>query len=238
MEEIMGWTLYKKEEQELLIDMEYQGYSRKGYVYILEYGDMLKIGATSKPYLRLKNLASLAEKYSNTSVGLMALSPAHYNYYENEKRLHNFFTLKRFKNGELFHLTISDFFKEINDAKLKYITKDENCVDSEKFIKMMLHTDEEVPKKCKKSYMPMYICWEEEFGLRAFRLFIEERIEVGEFLEGLFLFLNEQFDINKLSKEYKNETCSKKFNIYDLCSYFPELRDLANEYLNILENNY
>lgn len=70
-----------------------------------------------------------------------------------------------------------------------------------------------------------------------FYLFIEKKIGVDDFLKGLFSFLNERFDIKKLSNEYRSETNSENFNIYDLCSYFPELRDLANEYLSMLENN-
>ena len=51
------WTLYEKEEQKMLNELDIQGYSKKGYIYILEYGNMLKIGVTSKPYSRLKSLS-------------------------------------------------------------------------------------------------------------------------------------------------------------------------------------
>ncbi len=230
------WTLYEKEEQKMLNELDIQGYSKKGYIYILEYGNMLKIGVTSKPYSRLKGLSNLAEKYSNVSIGLMAISPIHYNYYENEKRLHNFFSSKRFKNGELFCLTIEEFFDSIEEVKLEYVTKFEDKIDHEKFIENILHLDEKIPKVNKSHYI-MYVCWEDEFASRAFYLLIEKKIGVDDFLEGLFSFLNERFDIKKLSNEYRSETNSENFNIYDLCSYFPELRDLANEYLSMLENN-
>ena len=220
----------------MLNELDIQGYSKKGYIYILEYGNMLKIGVTSKPYSRLKSLSNLAEKYSNVSIGLMAISPIHYNYYENEKRLHNFFSAKRFKNGELFCLTIEEFFDSIEEVKLEYVTKFEDKIDHEKFIENILHLDEKIPKVNKSHYI-MYVCWEDEFASRAFYLFIEKKIGVDDFLKGLFSFLNERFDIKKLSNEYRSETNSENFNIYDLCSYFPELRDLANEYLSMLENN-
>ena len=76
-----------------------------GYVYALSWGDTVKIGKTTNPYARLNNLQSLADKYANIETGLVAISPPHTNFSENECAMHRIFNSLRVRNGELFTIT-------------------------------------------------------------------------------------------------------------------------------------
>ena len=77
-----------------------------GFIYVLEWGDAVKIGSTMYPYKRLCALKRQAESYGNIKLGNFALSQEHTNYKENERKLHDYFRKFRKKNTELFDVSI------------------------------------------------------------------------------------------------------------------------------------
>ena len=85
--------------------------SFKGYVYALEYGDMLKIGSTQNVRSRIQAISAQARKYSNIITGEFCFSEAHIEYRANERILHKAFADKRIKGTELFRMTLDDFLR-------------------------------------------------------------------------------------------------------------------------------
>ncbi|MBS3948960.1 MAG: GIY-YIG nuclease family protein [Dethiobacter sp.] len=84
-----------------------------GFVYAVELGDSIKIGHTTRLRQRLKSIAGYAQNYSNTKVGNVAFSVSHTNHKENEKILHDSFSEYRTNKGELFGLSLNEFFDRI-----------------------------------------------------------------------------------------------------------------------------
>ena len=80
--------------------------SYMGFVYILELGNMVKIGSTYQPYQRLIALKRQAEKYGNIELGKFALSKEHTNYIENENMMHEHFKKFRKDGTELFNISM------------------------------------------------------------------------------------------------------------------------------------
>lgn len=80
-----------------------------GYIYVLEFGDGIKIGSTAKPAQRLKALASMATNYADAKVGRALVSPPHTNFRENERKCRAAFAAARIASGELFRMTLDDF---------------------------------------------------------------------------------------------------------------------------------
>lgn len=102
-----------------------------GYVYLLEWNDMIKIGYTRNPYQRYNDLKSHAENYSNAQIGKFVLFKEHTNYKQNEYKLHQYFKDYRKPDTELFAVKIEQVLSEIhniisflNETK-KYKEKDE-----------------------------------------------------------------------------------------------------------------
>lgn len=91
-----------------------------GIVYLLEYGDSLKIGSSKVPYQRLMQLKRNATNYDDTKLGRVAITRPHTNYRENEKRLHSLFESKRKSKTELFDLKLDDVLLNMNEFDLEY----------------------------------------------------------------------------------------------------------------------
>lgn len=88
-----------------------------GVVYILEYGDMVKIGSSKHPYKRFTELKRQAEKYGNIKVGDMAISGLHTNFRNNEKVTHYHFQKFRREGTELFNIDFviaKDYLNTLN----------------------------------------------------------------------------------------------------------------------------
>lgn len=85
-------------------------YEYAGFVYAIEYGDLIKIGCTRKPYQRLRALVKTAE-YGCFAIGRVVLTIEHTNYYNNEKIVHNFFSKYRVSQTELFDIKLEDLIK-------------------------------------------------------------------------------------------------------------------------------
>lgn len=87
-----------------------------GFVYVLEWGDAIKIGSTLHPYQRLIALKRQAEKYGKIKLGRFALTIEHTNYKENEKSLHKHFQQYRITDTELFNIPIQRVVSEISEC--------------------------------------------------------------------------------------------------------------------------
>lgn len=80
-----------------------------GYVYIVEYGNFVKIGKSIEPKNRIMSINNIAINYAGEEIKRILLSIKHENFSENEKILHSHFSECRVKKGELFKLTIEEF---------------------------------------------------------------------------------------------------------------------------------
>lgn len=89
-----------------------------GYVYIIEFGDLIKIGKTINPKSRMVVLNSIAKNYGNQEVKRIFVSKQHVNYAKNELILHAHFKSFRVK-GELFKLNLDNIMNSL--PKLKFI---------------------------------------------------------------------------------------------------------------------
>ena len=95
----------------------------QGFVYIIDYGDCVKIGCTKKPYRRLLELEKMIERYGNRKSLRFYVSDEHTNYYKNETMLHEFFSAKRINGTELFNIS---FENAVLVANNKMILKNES----------------------------------------------------------------------------------------------------------------
>lgn len=106
-----------------------------GYIYIAKLYLMpktyiTKIGATSNPSNRMCNLGK--------NLKICCISKPHYNYFENEKILHDYYETYRVPNSpnarskdirpELFMISLVDIFKTI--PSLNFETNLEDCVSN------------------------------------------------------------------------------------------------------------
>lgn len=91
-----------------------------GYVYVLEYGNQVKIGQTKNPYQRITALNRQGKKYSDKDVGRVAIMPRCTNYREIEKNLHKIFEDYRKPDTELFSLSFEDTLSTIRQSNLDY----------------------------------------------------------------------------------------------------------------------
>lgn len=95
-----------------------------GIVYALEFGDMLKIGHSIKPYCRMKQMKKTAE-YSGVRTGRMCISVAHTNHLQIEAELHAYFAPARKEGTELFNLHLDDFCSAIRPGKFEFLDESE-----------------------------------------------------------------------------------------------------------------
>lgn len=104
---------------------------KMGYCYVARFKVMngfylTKIGATKSIKTRLQNIPNIK---------ILAISPAHLNYYENEDILHKFFSeyrVPRKPSGksqvELFNIDLPYFFRNIPD--LTYEINEYDCQEN------------------------------------------------------------------------------------------------------------
>ena len=116
-----------------------------GYIYALEWDDMVKIGYTTNPYKRYNELKSYAENYSKSHIGKFALSREHTNYKHNEYKLHQYFKKYRKKGTELFDITIQKIKTKIPKCLLFLNESKEN----KKKTKQEVNTMSKIRKKKK-----------------------------------------------------------------------------------------
>lgn len=113
-------TIFEKENFEEIKEVEKQTPPHFGYVYILEYGNMLKIGQSKKPYGRLQTLKMQCTNYADKEIGRFALTPKCTNYTKVEKRFHQIFAKYRKEGSELFDLSFEDAISQIESKTINY----------------------------------------------------------------------------------------------------------------------
>lgn len=102
-----------------------------GFVYALEYGSGIKIGCTTQPLRRIKQLERTARNYSDLTVGRVAFSQPHTNYQENETALHRHFNSYRRGKSERYNLNLEMFLGQgpsleyLDESKEKEIKSEE-----------------------------------------------------------------------------------------------------------------
>jgi hypothetical protein len=108
MEEI---EIYNADEFEKMKEIKTADFM--GYVYVIDCGNVVKIGQTSNPYKRISNLKIILENYGNLKMLRIGVSKAHTNYRTNETILHKMFADKRVENTELFRVSFGDVVTKI-----------------------------------------------------------------------------------------------------------------------------
>lgn len=93
---------------------------RYGFIYIMEYGDYVKIGSTNDLRRRVNQHRHMVIDYNNNSLGRIIVSVSHLNYKANEKLIHS--KLKSFRrcNTELFELSIDDVYDLLLEIDLTF----------------------------------------------------------------------------------------------------------------------
>jgi hypothetical protein len=96
-----------------------------GVVYVIEYGDYIKIGSTKDIVTRYKQLYKQATDYCNVLIGECYYTVPHEKYKETEQNFHNLFIEKRKDKTELFNMSISEFFNSVQNFRID-LSKNEN----------------------------------------------------------------------------------------------------------------
>lgn len=94
-----------------------------GFVYLLQYGNGIKIGCTKRPYSRIMNWINMANNYSDVGAGDIYISIPHYKYSKSEKAIHKFFKEKRIPKTELFKISMEEAV-EYGSQNIEYGIKD------------------------------------------------------------------------------------------------------------------
>lgn len=108
-----------------IIEDEYVELPCKGYVYALQYGDLVKIGCSKAPSKRYKQLFHNGFHYGNIGLGKLALSIPCVNFRSLEAHLHKIFKEQRRESTELFDVVFADVVKTMQT--LKYDTDYESA---------------------------------------------------------------------------------------------------------------
>ena len=158
---------------------EYAGIEKEcdpffGVVYILEYGNYIKIGSTSNICKRYNQIKHHATDYCNVNIGKCFYTIPHTNYKKNELYLHKKFNCLRKDKTELFNTNIEDFIKKLNiDLSFleHYVDNSEYLLDATKNMLCGVNDDQII--KCskdtniEKKFREIYctFCSNEEFEL-------------------------------------------------------------------------
>lgn len=237
MEAFNNWNLYHKDEYNILKKLDFQNHSSKGYVYVLECGDKLKIGTTKEPYKRLKALKNIGENYSNFTTGSILVSKAHYNRVENEKLLHELFSRYRYSNGEMFIFPMEKAVKKILKTELTFEETDKRPNYSADDIIRYFRGDEcHLPNEREK-IRPIFVCWSEEFEHRMLGISIEFQIDKNEIMNKVEKYMYDFCDFQLYKDIYEEKIGVNNSLLIDVCEYFPRLRIMADDILDKLEKN-
>lgn len=94
-----------------------------GFFYVIEYGDLLKIGSTKNPYQRLSQIKRQALKYADIKTGNIAISKQHTNYRDNESKIHKLLSDYRKEGTELFNISFEMAVNVIENSDIEYENK-------------------------------------------------------------------------------------------------------------------
>lgn len=89
-----------------------------GYVYVVQYGNGIKIGHTANLKERVRTILAGAANYSDVKTGRIAYTREHTNHKEIETQLHKHFSSRRLGRSERFGLTLDEFLDEAPCVKL------------------------------------------------------------------------------------------------------------------------
>nr|DAX99463.1 MAG TPA: hypothetical protein [Caudoviricetes sp.] len=89
-----------------------------GCVYIIDFGFAVKIGCSSKPQERIKNITSYLKNYAGLEAEDVFISPRHVNYQENEKLMHKKFEHDRLEGSELFTISYQLAVETLSDLDM------------------------------------------------------------------------------------------------------------------------
>ena len=92
------------------IERKFTDVKSNGWVYALEYGEMIKIGCSAKPSKRYARLVHNGADYAGLTMGRLVLSRPCVNYKLLETRLHRMFAFYRKANTELFDMSFERLF--------------------------------------------------------------------------------------------------------------------------------
>lgn len=113
-----NFNIYKSGEYEKIKE-ECPPIEYAGYVYVVEYGDYIKIGQSTNPYQRVRQLKMQAENYAPYKLGRIAITIPCSNYEKIEKLLHQFWSEFRKESTELFDIPFDYLVNEIETHKIR-----------------------------------------------------------------------------------------------------------------------
>ena len=147
---LKGWHIANSNEDTNLFARNHVNH---GVVYVLEYGDCLKIGRTQNLSERIRSLVAQAKNYSRVKTGVVLYSASHINFCQNEKILHSAFKDKQIENGELFAMSIDEFIANIpnllfEDMNTLYTHSSDKNVKNEIYVYAGWLNDTYVGKVC------------------------------------------------------------------------------------------
>lgn len=89
-----------------------------GCVYVINFGFAVKIGCSSKPEERIKNITRYLKNYAGLEAEDVFISPRHVNYQENEKLMHKKFEHDRLEGSELFTISYPLAVETLSDLDM------------------------------------------------------------------------------------------------------------------------
>lgn len=177
-----------------------------GVVYILQYGENVKIGSTNQPFTRYKTLKHNAEDYGNVKIGKISLSEAHTNYRRNESELHKIFRDYRRLGTELFNISFDNAIEKLGNIELEFLNDSkEISLHTERSAKALfdcvfngkncISEDENIDDE----FIRMYCCHLEPSEKKFVRSKLKQKrcgeISTSEFLEVIFYIDDRYKDI-------------------------------------------
>ncbi len=102
-----------------------------GVIYAVEFGNMLKIGHTSRPYTRMRSLEKIAE-YGGVQIGRVCVSIAHTNHAKNETKLLVYFAPNRKEETELFDIELNSFVAALQSGVIEFLDESEKLKERDK----------------------------------------------------------------------------------------------------------
>ena len=89
-----------------------------GCVYVINFGFAVKIGCSSNPDERIRNIISYLKNYAGLEAEDVFISPRHVNYKENEKIMHKKFEYDRLEGSELFRISYPLSIEKLMDLDM------------------------------------------------------------------------------------------------------------------------
>lgn len=118
-----GLQIFDNEEFGQIRTVEENRKEFMGFFYVIEYGDLLKIGSTKNPYQRLSQIKRQALKYADIKTGNIAISKQHTNYRDNESKIHKLLSDYRKEGTELFNISFEMAVNVIENSDIEYENK-------------------------------------------------------------------------------------------------------------------